>query len=305
MTEPGARVIDPGTSMPDGASMREVDSRGPYTIRSLRSLEELEACYRLQEEVWGKGFREAAPVSIMKVSQRLGGVVGGAVAGSGALAGFVFGLTGTADGVSVHWSHMLGVRPGLREGGLGRRLKEWQREQCLGMGVRRMYWTFDPLESRNAWLNLGRLGILVREYVENMYAISDSPLHEGLGMDRFVACWALDSARVADRLVGQRPPPSWTEVCDFQVAFSVSVEGGLPVPGPVGPPRPDEGDAVLVPIPADVHALKAADRALALAWRTATRAALAPRLSRGWEVRELVRSTDTLSYYLLRPGDRD
>jgi predicted GNAT superfamily acetyltransferase len=120
-----------------------------YAVRSLDSLPELEACFRLQEEVWGRGFREAAAVSILKVSQRLGGVVGDALDESGQLVGFVFGLTGMEDGRPVHWSHMLAVRPGLRDGGLGRRLKAWQRDRCRALGVRRMYWTFDPLVARN------------------------------------------------------------------------------------------------------------------------------------------------------------
>jgi predicted GNAT superfamily acetyltransferase len=270
------------------------------SIRPLQGLAELEACFRLQEEVWGRGFREAASVSILKAAQRLGGILGGALDASGELVGFVFGLTGMQEGRVVHWSHMLAVRPGLRDAGLGRRLKAWQRQQCRAIGVERMYWTFDPLESRNGWLNLGRLGVFVREYVEDMYGASDSPLHEGLGTDRFVALWLLDSARVEQRLNGGAPTTSWSEVKDLPVSFPVLHEAGLPRPGPLPPTEPDEGEAVLVPIPGDIHRMKALDPELAIAWRTATRGALMCRIARGWEVRELVRATESVSYYLLR-----
>jgi predicted GNAT superfamily acetyltransferase len=269
-----------------------------YTIRSLHTLDDLTACCRLQEEVWGAGFSETAPVSILKATRRLGGVVGGAFDAAGELAGFVFGFTGVEDGRLTHWSHMLAVRAGQRDGGLGRRLKAWQRERCVERDVPRMYWTFDPLESRNGWLNLGRLGVVVREYAEDMYGVSESPLHAGLGTDRCVALWLLDSPRVVERLHGRgAPPPSWGDVQDLPHAFPVLRGTGPPRPGPVGPP--DGDDAVLVPIPADIHGLKAADPELARAWRVATRAALLPRLAGGWEIQELVRSTEAVSYYLL------
>ncbi len=229
--------------------------------------------------------------------------MGGAVDEGGGLVGFVFGLTGIESSRAVHWSHMLAVRPRQQDGGLGRRLKSWQRDRCLEMDIRRVYWTFDPLESRNAWLNLGRLGIVVREYVEDMYGVSDSPLHEGLGTDRFVALWLLDDDRVEKRLEGRgASPPAWGDVCHLPRAFPVTGEGGFPRPGAVRPPGPEEEGAVLVPIPADIHRIKANDAGLAAAWRTATRAALAPRLAGGWEVRELVRSTEALSCYVLRPA---
>lgn len=274
----------------------------PCTIRPLESLADLRACCRLQEEVWGRGFGEAAPVSILKVTQRLGGLVGGALDGNGDLVGFVFGLTGLEQGRPTHWSHMLAVRPGLRDGGLGRQLKAWQRARCLESGVHRMYWTFDPLESRNGWLNLGRLGVVVREYVESMYGKSDSPLHRGLDTDRFVALWRLDGERTRTRLEGRgAAPPRWEDVRALPRAFPVHTEADFPRPGAAYDPSEVDGADLLVPIPADIHRIRDAEPALATDWRLATRDALAERLGRGWEVRELVRGPQALSYYLLSP----
>ncbi|MFW5951578.1 MAG: GNAT family N-acetyltransferase, partial [Gemmatimonadota bacterium] len=134
------------------------------TIRPLETLEELDACVRLQETTWGPGFAERVPTSILKINQRVGGITVGAFDGR-ELVGFVFGLTGIENGQPVHWSDMLAVRADARGRGLGLRLKEWQRERCLELGVRRMYWSYEPLEARNAWINLARLGAVVREYV--------------------------------------------------------------------------------------------------------------------------------------------
>lgn len=290
----------PGAAGERQAGGTEEAPEEPCTIRPLESLADLQACCRLQEEVWGRGFGEAAPVSILKVTQRLGGLVGGALDGNGDLIGFVFGLSGLEQGRPIHWSHMLAVRPGLRDGGLGRQLKAWQRARCLESGVHRMYWSFDPLESRNGWLNLGRLGVVVREYVESMYGRSDSPLHQGLDTDRFVALWLLDGERAEARLEGRgAAPPRWKDVRALPRAFPVHTGADFPRPGTVRPAPELDGDDVLVPIPADIQRIRDTEPALARDWRMATREALGERVGRGWEVRELVRGPDGLSYYLL------
>jgi len=266
-------------------------------IRPLSSLDDFRACVELQEEVWGEGFSERVPTAILKVAQRLGGVVAGAWDGSGELAGFVFGMTGLEEGRPVHWSDMLAVRPGLRNRGLGARLKAHQRSVLLERGIDVVYWTFDPLESKNAHLNFSKLGIVVREYQENMYGETDSPLHRGIGTDRFVALWLLDTPRVRARMAGEESPPSLADL-DAAVALGVDRSGSAPAPG-----VPDTGlDAprLRVAIPARIHRVKEVDPELARRWRTRTRAALIPYLDRGYEVRELVRNgNDDVSWYLL------
>jgi len=265
-----------------------------------------------QEEIWGPGFSERVPKSLMKVTQRLGGVVAGAFDDRGAMVGFVYGMTGLEDGRGVHWSDILAVSSRVRDQGVGVRLKRFQREAVLAVGVTRMYWTFDPLESRNAYLNLGKLGAVVREYVPDMYGISDSPLHRGLGTDRFVVTWELDSDRVRDRLAGARAPDA-AEVAHLPSAFGLvpsEASGGHPRPGPAAD-APGENRAALaagrdagglrVPIPLNIQALRDRDPAAAAAWRRATRAVLDPAAREGWEVRELVRDAD-LSYYVVVPG---
>ena len=107
-----------------------------WQIRPFETLDELRACVELQEETWGPGFTEKVPVSLIKVSQRLGGVAAGAWDERGNLLGFVFGITGIEGRRPVHWSDMLAVRPELRNEGLGWRLKTYQRRVLLDRGVR-------------------------------------------------------------------------------------------------------------------------------------------------------------------------
>lgn len=269
------------------------------SIRAFENLEELEECVRLQEETWGANFSERVPTAILHVGQLLGGVSAGAWDAEGELVGFVFGLTGLRDGVLAHWSDMLAVRPTVRDAGLGQRLKHFQRDQVLGLGVSTMYWTFDPLQSRNAYLNLTKLGAVVREYREDMYGNSDSPLHRGIGTDRFVALWLLDSERVERRVAGLAASAD-------TAALASRAEAALRVDDRSGAPRPvdvdtlPDADVVRVPIPSNIDTLKAADPGLAVGWRTATRRVFTHYLDAGFEVREFVRGERTSDYLVAR-----
>ncbi len=269
-----------------------------WTIRPFRTHQDYEACIALQEATWGTGFSERVPMALMIVSQRLGGVAAGAFDDDGSLAGFIFGLSGIENGSPVHWSDMLAVRTDCRGRGLGIRLKSYQRNVVLENGIRRMYWTFDPLESQNAYINLARLGIVAREYVENMYGQTDSPLHRGIGTDRFVALWQLDAARVERRLAGEESPAAIEELAGVPRVLDCTPASpsGWPEPEARETPRADQ---VLAAIPSNIQALKAATPELAARWREATRSVLRSYLSNGYEVCELIRGA-RVSHYLLR-----
>jgi predicted GNAT superfamily acetyltransferase len=272
-------------------------------IRDLVTREEFRACVELQELTWGSAFSERVPSAILGIAARMGGVVAGSVLPDGSLAGFVFGLTGLEDGVPTHWSDMLAVHPRFRGQGLGWALKMHQRDRLLALGVTGVRWTFDPLEARNAHLNLARLGGVAREYVENMYGESDSPLHRGIGTDRLVVRWELDAPRVRRRLAGSDPvePETTGAVPLLPVEVRPAAEGGpLEVPGA---PRLHLDDPVLsLPIPRSIQGLR--DRApdLALLWRERTRLVLNHYLPRGWEVWEFDRTPAVPRYLLVRDG---
>jgi len=269
---------------------------GGYVIRPFESTEEYHDCVALQEETWGIGFSERVSPAILKVAQILGGVSAGAYDATGRLVGFVFGLTGVRDGEVVHWSDMLAVRPEARDSGLGGKLKAYQRDEVMARGVDKMFWTFDPLQARNAHLNVNKLGAVVREYAENMYGDTDSPLHRGIGTDRFVALWLMASARVKDALAGVAPPAG-----DSGARALAYVAGGAhPTPGE--PEVGHDGAPVIrVAVPSDLGSLMDDDLPLAVAWRLATRPVFRHYLSVGYEVAGFERGAPT-SDYLLRPA---
>ena len=164
-------------------------------IRNCRGLEEMRACVALQKEVWNFTDIELVPLRMFVVAEKIGGQVMGAFQG-GDMAGFAFSIPGFRNGRSYLHSHMLAVRPEFRNAGLGRRLKLAQREEAITRGFDLMEWTFDPLEIKNAYLNIEKLGAIARRYHINQYGITSSPLQGGLPTDRLVAEWWLRSMRV-------------------------------------------------------------------------------------------------------------
>src|SRR4029077_6819266 len=122
------------------------------------------------------------------------------------LVGFAFSIPGSRAGHAYLHSHMLAVRNTFRNHGLGRRLKLAQRDDAIQQGIELLEWTFDPLEIKNAHLNLSRLGAIARRYSVNHYGHSSSPLQGGLPTDRLVAEWWLTSKRVVNLLDKKQPP---------------------------------------------------------------------------------------------------
>jgi predicted GNAT superfamily acetyltransferase len=173
-------------------------------IAPLATLEEFERCVVLQLETWGYSDGDVVPRRIFMVAQRIGGQVIGAFDGD-TIVGFAMSLPGFRDGRAYLHSHMLAVLPEYRNAGLGRRLKLAQRDDALARGFDLMEWTFDPLEIKNAYLNIARLGAIVRRYQPDFYGPSSSPLQGGLPTDRLYAEWWLRSPRVTSLLHAEVP----------------------------------------------------------------------------------------------------
>jgi len=180
--------------------------RAEVEVRLCRGLDELNACVAVQKEVWNFSDYDLIPLRLFVVAEKIGGQVIGAF-DAGELIGFAMSIPGARDGKPYLHSHMLAVRDSYRNSGIGRRLKLFQREDALAHGFELIEWTFDPLEIKNAWLNIERLGAIARRYNLNQYGISSSPLQGGLPTDRLVAEWWLRAERVESLLkTGKHPP---------------------------------------------------------------------------------------------------
>lgn len=259
----------------------------------MSSIAEYHECERIQRQAWNFDTDlDVIPLTQLVATQKAGGLVLGAFDDDGRLRGFCYGFVGRgADGRLLHYSHMTAVEPELRSEGLGARLKWAQRQAVLGQGVERMVWTFDPLESLNAYFNFAKLGVVARTYFEDLYGSTGSELHRGTPTDRFLAEWSLDSERVRRRAEGIESQRA-RELTDdpSQIATALAA---VEAAGTLGPGEPDLGrddPELLCEIPPAIQEVKRVDRNLGLAWRLATRRVFTHYLSRGWVVRECLRS---------------
>jgi predicted GNAT superfamily acetyltransferase len=181
-------------------------SQDAIVIRHCHGTDELRACVTLQKEVWNFSDAELVPLRMFVVAEKVGGQVMGAFEGD-VMVGFALAIPGMRSRHAYLHSHMLAVRKQYRNHGLGRRLKLFQREDALARGIELIEWTFDPLEIKNAYLNIEKLGAIARRYNINQYGITSSPLQGGLPSDRLIAEWWLKSKRVGTLLkTGAHPP---------------------------------------------------------------------------------------------------
>ncbi len=203
-------------------------SAGEIVVRPCHDLEEFKACVALQKEVWKFEDADLVPLRMFVVADKIGGQVIGAFAGE-TLVGYAFSVPGTRNGNAYLHSHMLAVHEAYRNAGLGRRMKLAQRDDALKRGIDLIEWTFDPLEIKNAYLNVVKLGAIARRYSVNHYGFSSSVLHRGLPTDRLVAEWWVRSRRV-------------TELHESGKAPIAQIEKRIEVPGQIYAWRASESD---------------------------------------------------------------
>ncbi len=170
-------------------------SADSIVVRKCYDLDEMRSCVALQKEIWNFSDADLVPLRMFVVAEKVGGQVIGAFDG-GDIVGFALSIPGARGGHSYLHSHMLAVRKRYQNTGIGRRIKLFQRDDALAHGFELMEWTFDPLEIKNAYLNIEKLGAVARRYSVNQYGFSSSPLQGNLPTDRLVAEWWLKSNRV-------------------------------------------------------------------------------------------------------------
>lgn len=291
------------------------------TLRILETPEDLELVEDLQRKVWPGSETDVVPQHMLRAAVHGGGLVIGAFSGKLAnpdghqpLVGFVFGFPGiyeTPDGPRLkHCSHMLGVDPDYRDQGIGFLLKRAQWQMVRRSGIDRITWTYDPLLSRNAHLNITRLGAVCNTYIPSFYGSMRDDLNAGLDSDRFEVDWWVNTRRVNHRLSRRSRPE--LKLADFQQAHAEVLnrtrfnEAGWPVP----PDAPDDvpkyqDNLCLVEIPANFPGLKSADAGLAIAWRLQTRLLFQHLFSAGYLVTDFLfePASPARSYYALSHGE--
>lgn len=280
---------------------------GSLEIRPIRTVEEYHDCEELQRRAWGfETDLDVVPLTQLVAAAKAGGVVLGAFDRGERLRGFTYGFLGQLpDGRRLVYSHMTAVAPELKASGLGRRLKWAQRDAALAMGIDLMVWTYDPLESLNGYFNFSKLGVIASAYWPNLYGETSSHLHRGTPTDRLRADWYLAAPRVERRRggrIGSLAGRAASRPEEFAAALA-SAPDGSPGPGAVDLTLTEEH--LLCEVPAEIQALKRTDPRAALAWRLATRELMTHYLSRGYFVRECVRTTATprRTLYLLQRGE--
>ncbi len=171
-------------------------------ITPLTTIADFDRCVAVQDAVWGYDITGMMTRKVFLLGSQIGGQVLGALDGD-TLVGYSMSLPGVRNGHAYLHSHHLAVLPAWRNFGIGRSLKLAQRDDAIARGFDLIEWTFDPLEIRNAHLNIARLGAIVRRYRPNFYGDSSSPLQGGLPTDRIFAEWWLRSDRVTRLLAGE------------------------------------------------------------------------------------------------------
>jgi len=296
-----------------------------WTIKILDTVEQLEEVEDLQRIVWPGSETDVVPAHLLITAVHNGGFVIGAflpengVRTNVSLVGFAYGFPGlysTPDGPRLkHCSHQLAVHPEFRGKSLGFKLKRAQWQLVRHQGIDRITWTYDPLLSRNAHLNITRLGAVCNTYRREVYGEMRDGLNVGLASDRFEVDWWVNSQRVKKRLSTRARP-------NLDLAHFLAAEAEVINPTQLGehgwaiPPK-SAGSAtdnalvdsvpniLLVEIPSDFLALKDADIELAREWRMTTRAIFEDLFQRGYLATDFVYSPGKFprSYYVFSHGE--
>lgn len=306
-----------------------------WTLRILEKPEEMIEVEELQRLVWPDSETDIIPLHLLVTFAHNGGLVVGAYAGEKKtglenpaspqvpeqkLIGFVFGFPGlyfTPDGPRPkHCSHELGVHPDYRNAGVGFALKRAQWQMVRHQGLDLITWTFDPLLSHNAYLNITRLGGVCNIYLRELYGDMRDGRNAGLPSDRFQVSWWINTQRVQSRLSKRARRP--LDLAHFLSAGAEIINPSQPVPD--GFPRPTQlntfsdgqgnspkkdNDILLVEIPPDFQALRAADPELSLEWRMHTRALFERLFDKGYLVTDVVHlpGASARSFYVLSHGE--
>lgn len=255
-----------------------------FVIRDVTDPWEMRALEDVQVQAWGYSDREVLPATMFRIGAHTGAIVLGAyAAGEGASPlpfGLAYGFPALREGQVWHHSHLLALHPDWRGSGAAVALKLAQRERALGQGLTRMTWTFDPLVTRNARLNLGKLGARAVSYHPDWYALGESR-ETAFPADRLMIEWDLTRPHI------EHPAPL------PRGEWALEARGEWP-----GSPRLDLTEPqLLAEVPLQTASLPEEVR---LAWLMALRDVLGTYLGRGYAATDLAREGERTFYVLTR-----
>jgi predicted GNAT superfamily acetyltransferase len=275
-------------------------------IKILEAPEDMTAVESLQRAVWPGSETDVVPAHMLITAVHNGGLLAGAFI-ENQLVGFVFGFPGiefTPDGPRPkHCSHMMGIHPDQRDSGIGFALKRAQWQMVRHQGLDHITWTYDPLLSRNAYLNIAKLGAVCDTYRRSEYGDMRDGLNAGLPSDRFMVDWWVNTRRVERRLsqrARRRLKLDDFSKAELQPLYSLQTESDLPRPPEHFSPL--EGNLTLAEIPPDFGALKDADFSLARDWRFFSRELFETAFSSGYIVTDFIYD-QSRSFYVLAHGE--
>jgi predicted GNAT superfamily acetyltransferase len=276
-----------------------------WTIRLLETPAQLGAVEVLQRLVWPGSETDVIPAHMLLAVVHNGGLALGAFMGNH-LVGVSFSFPGfytTPDGPRLkHHSHILGIHPDWQGKGIGFSLKRAQWQMVRGQGLDCITWTYDPLLSRNAHLNISRLGAVCNTYLLSEYGEMRDGLNAGLPSDRFQVDWWLNTRRVEQRLSRcSRPALTIDHYLTAKATLIEARMGREPMTCPPEIPSLLAGKLLLIEIPSDFLALKAADLGLARNWRQKTRLIFEQVFAAGYLVTDFVHDQGR-SFYILTYG---
>lgn len=277
-------------------------SKPRLTVRPLTSVAEFEKLLDIQRAVWGHDDLDVTPIHQFCVSSRLGGILIGAFVGRD-LAGFVYSFPAVFGKRHIQHSHLLAVRPEFQGWGLGKRLKRAQRDEALRRGYDLITWTFDPLQTRNANLNLQALGAVARTYLPNFYGLTPALcLGPGIPTDRLLIEWPIRTRRVAERLAGkgQKSTRRPDDPRMLPKALERASAGEPPFIEPAPPKLGLRDEVLLVEVPRDIRALGGRPDLIA-AWQAGLRRVMTRYFARGYRADHFL--FGDRAFYVLRRGD--
>lgn len=244
------------------------------TVRTLATHDDYYCAEAVQREIWGmQDPTQVIPLHVLLTAQKNGGLVAGAFDSAANMIGILFGFIGlTPAGKFKHCSHIAGVLPSVRRQHVGQALKLFQRDYVLQQGLDLITWTFDPLESVNASLNIGKLGVITNHYYRNMYGSSMTDgLNSGLPTDRFEVEWWIASERVRAFVDQKRVRPDYRLlVAQGAVQVNAVRQEADGVLHPLDARFDLESDILLIEVPPEFQAIKVVSLDLARAWRALT-----------------------------------